>query len=87
MDLEGPKNCTAVVLLWSSGKPWQKKQQQKKPLAKVAFLNNLEYLMTSLIDSIGPRGKVVQNEIYRMIWISSVCANILTFFFIFRLFV
>ncbi len=38
-----------------------------------------QYLMTNLIDSISPWGKVVQNEeIYHMIWRSSVCVNIWT---------
>ncbi len=35
--------------------------------------------MNDLIDSISPRGKVAQNEeIYHMIWRSSVCVNIWT---------
>ncbi len=35
--------------------------------------------MNDLIDSINPRGKVVQNEeIYHMLWRSSVCVNIWT---------
>ncbi len=35
--------------------------------------------MNDLIDSISPRGKVVQNEeIYHIKWISSVCVNIWT---------
>jgi len=43
---------------------------------KVGFSNNLQYLMNNLIDSSGPRGKVVQNEeIYLMVWVWRACVK------------
>ncbi len=43
----------------------------------VGFLNNVKYLKNNLIDSSGPRGKVVQNqEIDHTMRRSSVCVDV-----------
>ncbi len=64
IDLESLENSTALILLILILKTMSSSLVQ----LVFFFFYNLKYLMNSLIDSIGARGKVVQNEeIYHMI--------------------
>ncbi len=55
IDLESPEIITAVV--WS-----RLRKNQRTSLQKLVFDIFINILINDLIDSISPRGKVVQNE-------------------------